>query len=98
MDKAKPVMRIRNGQVEGQQVEGFSERLGHLGSARLWGRHHSSTRGFGEPRQLTGGTVAVRGYGATHSWVFPTAEVLFRIEGDEWSETVVGVVPKSEGV
>ena len=96
LDKAKPVLRIWNGLVEGQQVEGTINGRETLVLLDSGADFTLVPEALVEPRQLTGGTVALRGYGATHSWVFPTAEVLFRIDGDEWSETV-GVVPKSEG-
>ena len=97
VDKAKPVMRIMNGQVEGQQVKGSVNGWDTLVLLDSGADITLVPEALVSPSQLTGGTVAVKGYGATHSWLLPTAEVRFRIEGSEWIE-VVGVVPRRKGV
>ena len=97
IDKAKPVLRIWNGLVEGQQVEGTINGWDTLVLLDSGADITLVPEALVKPCQLTGGSVAVRGYGATHSWLLPTAEVLFMVDGDEWIETV-GVVPKREGM
>ena len=97
IDKAKPVMRISNGLVEGQQVEGTVNGWDTLVLLDSGADITLVPEALVNPSQLTGGTVAVRGYGATHSWSLPTAEVVFRVDGAEWIE-VVGVVPRKKGV
>ena len=96
-EKAKPVLRIWNGLVEGQEVEGSINGWDTMVLLDSGADITLVPEALVKPCQLTGGSVAVRGYGATHSWLLPTAEVLFRVDGKEWIETV-GVVPKREGM
>ena len=47
--------------------------------------------------QLTGGSVAVKPFGASQSMLLPVANLSFKIEGLEWEE-IVAVAPTQEGV
>ena len=96
-DKAKPVMRIRNGLMEGQQVRGAVNGWDTMIVLDSGADVTLVPEVLVRPNQLTGGTVAVKGYGATKSWAWPIAEVEFQVDGAEWVE-VVGVVPQQTGV
>ena len=97
IDKAKPVMRIRKGLTKGQEVKGAVNGQSTMIVLDSGADISLVPETLVRPSQLTGGTVAVRSYGATHSWSLPIAEVEFRVDGAEWVE-VVGVVPKQMGV
>ena len=97
VDKIKPVMRIRNGLVEGQQIEGSVNGCDTLVLLDSGADITLVPETLVNPGQLTGGTVAVRGYGSTQSWLLPTAEVPFRVGDAEWIE-VVGVVPSRDEI
>ena len=96
-EKAKPVMRIGNGQIGGPQVEGSVNGLDTLILLDSGADITLVPESLVSPSQLTGGTVAVKAFGASHSLLLSTAEVPFRIGDAEWIEGV-GVVPRKKGV
>ena len=96
VNKAKPVMMIRNGLMGGQQVRGAANGQDTMIVLDSGADITLVPEALVRPDQLTGGTVAVRTYGATQSWLLPIARVELRAGGAEWVE-VVGVVPKHLG-
>ena len=95
--KPKPVMRIGNGRVGGPQLEGSVSGVDTLILLDSGADITLVPEALVDPSQLTGGTVAVKAFGARHPLLLPTADVPFRIGDAEWIERV-GVAPRQEGV
>ena len=96
-DKPKPVMRIGNGRAGGPQLEGSVNGFDTLILLDSGADITLVPQALVDPSQLTGGTVAVKAFGARHPLLLSTADVPFKIGDAEWIEGV-GVVPRKEGV
>ena len=95
--KPKPVKRVGNGQVGGPQLEGTVNGFDTLILLDSGADITLVPEALVDPSQLTGGTVAVKAFGARSSLWLPTADVPFKVGDAEWIEGV-GVVPRQEGV
>ena len=82
--KPKPVMRIGNGRVGGPQLEGSVSGVDTLILLDSGADITLVPEALVDPSQLTGGTVAVKAFGARHPLLLPTADVPFRIGDAEW--------------
>ena len=95
--KAKPVKRVWQGQLGHAQLSGTVSGQQTMIVMDSGADITLVPESLINPSQLTGGTVAVKAFGARDPLLLPTAEVPFKIGEAEWVEGV-GVVPRQEGV